>query len=78
MLATLARCPSVFPDYPAPVIRNVGDDREMVLRWSMAPLPRTGRAARLETETLEGASGRAFWLPPGITLRIKFSSAEYF
>jgi putative SOS response-associated peptidase YedK len=31
----------VFPDYPAPVIRNAGDAEEMVLmRWGMPPPPR--------------------------------------
>jgi hypothetical protein len=31
--------PGVFRDYPAPVIRNAGDEREMVLmRWAMPPL----------------------------------------
>src|SRR5215469_7083510 len=30
----------VFPDYPAPVIRNTGDAEEMVLmRWGMPPPP---------------------------------------
>ena len=34
--------PGVFPDYPAPVIRNAGDAEEMILlRWGMPPLPRT-------------------------------------
>ena len=33
----------VFPDYPAPVVRNVGEAQEMVLmRWGMPPPPRTG------------------------------------
>jgi putative SOS response-associated peptidase YedK len=32
----------VFPDYPAPVVRNAGDEREMVLmRWGMPSPPRT-------------------------------------
>jgi putative SOS response-associated peptidase YedK len=35
--------PSVFPDYPAPVVRNAGAERELVLmRWGMPPPPRTG------------------------------------
>jgi putative SOS response-associated peptidase YedK len=35
--------PGVFPDYPAPVVRNAGDDRELVMmRWGMPPPPRTG------------------------------------
>jgi hypothetical protein len=33
----------VFPDYPAPVVRNAGAEREMALmRWGMPPPPRTG------------------------------------
>jgi putative SOS response-associated peptidase YedK len=35
--------PGVFPDYPAPVVRNVGADRELtMMRWGMPPPPRTG------------------------------------
>ncbi|BAR54127.1 hypothetical protein NK6_942 [Bradyrhizobium diazoefficiens] len=36
--------PGVFPDYPAPVIRDVGNgERELVMmRWGMPPPPRTG------------------------------------
>jgi putative SOS response-associated peptidase YedK len=33
----------VFPDYPAPVIRNSGGEREItMMRWGMPPPPRTG------------------------------------
>jgi putative SOS response-associated peptidase YedK len=35
--------PGVFPDYPAPVIRNTDGGTEMVtMRWGMPPPPRTG------------------------------------
>jgi putative SOS response-associated peptidase YedK len=35
-VGNLAPMPGVFPDYPAPVVRNSGDEREMVLmRWGM-------------------------------------------
>ena len=35
--------PGVFPDYPAPVIRNTGTGRELtMMRWGMPPPPRTG------------------------------------
>ena len=38
-VGNLAPMPGVFPDYPAPVIRNVGDAEEMVLmRCGMPPL----------------------------------------
>jgi putative SOS response-associated peptidase YedK len=37
-VGNLAPMPGVFPDYPAPVVRNVGDAEEMVLmRWGMPP-----------------------------------------
>ena len=33
----------VFPDYSAPVVRNIDVGREMILmRWGMPPPPRTG------------------------------------
>jgi putative SOS response-associated peptidase YedK len=35
--------PGVFPDYPAPVARNAGAERELtMMRWGMPPPPRTG------------------------------------
>jgi len=40
-VGNLPPMPGVFPDYPAPVVRNAGDDREMVtMRWGMPPPPR--------------------------------------
>ena len=42
-VGNLAPMPGVFPDYPAPVIRNAGDERELtMMRWGMPPPPRTG------------------------------------
>jgi putative SOS response-associated peptidase YedK len=42
-VGNLPPMPGVFPDYPAPVVRNAGGEREMVLmRWGMPPPPRTG------------------------------------
>jgi hypothetical protein len=33
----------VFPDYSAPVVRNAGAERELIMmRWGMPPPPRTG------------------------------------
>jgi putative SOS response-associated peptidase YedK len=41
-VGNLPPMPGVFPDFPAPVVRNAGDEREMVLmRWGMPPPPRT-------------------------------------
>ena len=37
--------PGVFPDYPAPVVRNVASERELTLmRWGMPPPPKLGGA----------------------------------
>jgi putative SOS response-associated peptidase YedK len=41
-VGNLAPMPGVFPDYPAPVIRNTDTGTEMTLmRWGMPPPPRT-------------------------------------
>jgi putative SOS response-associated peptidase YedK len=41
-VGNLQPMPGVFPDYPAPVVRNAGTERELVLmRWGMPPPPRT-------------------------------------
>jgi hypothetical protein len=35
--------PGVFPDYPAPIMRNAGSERELItMRWGMPPPPRAG------------------------------------
>jgi putative SOS response-associated peptidase YedK len=42
-VGNLPPMPGVFPDYPAPVVRNTGADRELVMmRWGMPPPLRTG------------------------------------
>jgi putative SOS response-associated peptidase YedK len=42
-VGNLPPMPGVFPDYPAPVVRNVGDERELtMMRWGMPPPPRNG------------------------------------
>ena len=42
-VGNLAPMPGVFPDYPAPVVRNAGAERELVLiRWGMPPPPKVG------------------------------------
>jgi hypothetical protein len=44
-VGNLPPMPGVFPDFPAPVVRNAGDEREIILmRWGMPPPPRTGGA----------------------------------
>ena len=42
-VGNLAPMPGVFPDYPAPVIRNTDTGTELTLmHWGMPPPPRTG------------------------------------
>ena len=42
-VGNLAPMPGVFPDYPAPVIRNTGSGTELaMMRWGMPPPLRTG------------------------------------
>ena len=42
-VGNLAPMPGVFLDYPAPIVRNAGAERELVMmRWGMPPPPRTG------------------------------------
>jgi putative SOS response-associated peptidase YedK len=42
-VGNLPPMPGVFPDYPAPVVRNTCAEREMVtMRWGMPPPPRAG------------------------------------
>jgi hypothetical protein len=41
-VGNLPPMPGVFPDYPAPVIRNTDTGRELaMMRWGMPPAPRT-------------------------------------
>ena len=42
-VGNLPPMPGEFPDYPAPVVREAGDRRELtMMRWGMPPPPRTG------------------------------------
>ena len=45
-VGNLPPMPGVFPDYPAPVVRNEGGEREMVMmRWGNATAATHGRPA---------------------------------
>jgi putative SOS response-associated peptidase YedK len=46
-VGNLPPMPGVFPDYPAPVVRNAGAERELIMmRWGMPPPPSKRRTAR--------------------------------
>jgi putative SOS response-associated peptidase YedK len=41
-VGNLAPMPGVFPDYPAPVVRNTDTGRELtMMRWGMPPPPKS-------------------------------------
>ncbi|MCK1393680.1 SOS response-associated peptidase [Bradyrhizobium sp. 1] len=71
--------PGVFPDYPAPVIRN-GDngEREMaMMRWGMPPPPRTGGPPVTNIRNMSSPHWRA-WLKPEHRCLVPANSfAEY-
>jgi putative SOS response-associated peptidase YedK len=53
-VGNLPSMPGVFPDYPAPVVRNAGTERELaVMRWGMPPPQRAGGPTRLVSALAE-------------------------
>jgi putative SOS response-associated peptidase YedK len=77
-VGNLAPMPGVFPDYPAPVVRNVGTERELVLmRWGMPPPPRTGGPPVTNIRNTSSPHWRG-WLKPENRCLVPFNSfAEY-
>ena len=58
-VGNLAAMPGVFPDYPAPVIRNTDTGTEITtMRWGMPPPPRTGDRSQTSA-TLHRRTGAA-------------------
>src|SRR3982075_3004274 len=77
-VGNLAPMPGVFPDSPAPVIRNVGDECEMILmRWGMPPPPKLGGAPVTNIRNTSSPHWRG-WLKPENRCLVPFNSfAEY-
>jgi putative SOS response-associated peptidase YedK len=77
-VGNLPPMPGVFPDYPAPVVRNVGSERELVLmRWGMPPPPRTGGPPVTNIRNTSSPHWRG-WLKPESRCLVPFNSfAEY-
>jgi hypothetical protein len=77
-VGNLAPMPGVFPDYPAPVIRNVGDAEEMVLmRWGMPPPPKTGGPPVTNIRNTSSPHWRGWRKPENRCLVPANSFAEY-
>jgi putative SOS response-associated peptidase YedK len=59
-VGNLPPMPGVFPDYPAPVIRNTDTGRELVMmRWGTPPPPRTPGAPVTNIRTPAHRTGAA-------------------
>jgi putative SOS response-associated peptidase YedK len=70
--------PGVFPDYPAPVVRNAGTDREMVMmRWAMPPPPRAGGFPVTNIRNASSPHWRGWLRPENRCLVPANSFAEY-
>jgi putative SOS response-associated peptidase YedK len=78
-VGNLAPMPGVFPDYPAPVVRNSGSERELaMMRWGMPPSPR--RAGGFPVTNIRNTSSphwRAWLKPENRYLVTANSFAEY-
>jgi putative SOS response-associated peptidase YedK len=63
-VGNLPPMPGVFPDYPAPVVRNAGAERELtMMRWGMPPPPRAGGASVTNIRNTSSPHWRG-WLKP--------------
>ena len=77
-VGNLAPMPGVFPDYPAPVIRNTDAGREMaMMRWGMPPPPSTPGPPVTYMRNTSSPHWRG-WLKPENRCLVPFNSfAEY-
>jgi putative SOS response-associated peptidase YedK len=77
-VGNLQPMPGVFPDYPAPVVRNAGSEHELVLMcWGMPPPPRTGGPPVTNIRNTSSPHWRG-WLKPENRCLVPFNSfAEY-
>jgi len=77
-VGNLPPMPGVFPDFPAPVVRNAGIDREMgTMRWGMPPPPRTGGPPVTNIRNTSSPHWRGWLKPENRCLVPANSFAEY-
>ena len=77
-VGNLPPMPGVFPDYPAPVVRNAGTEREMVtMRWGMPPPRRAGGYPVTNIRNTSSPHWRACLKPESRCLVPANSFAEY-
>ena len=77
-VGNLAPMPGVFPDYPAPVIRNTADGSELaMMRWGMPPPPRNGGPPVTNIRNTSSPHWRGWLKPESRCLVPANSFAEY-
>ena len=77
-VGNLPPMPGVFPDYPAPVVRNTGGERELtMMRWGMPPPPRTGGPPVTNIRNTSSPHWRGWLKPENRCLVPANSFAEY-
>jgi SOS response associated peptidase (SRAP) len=77
-VGNLAPMPGVFPDYPAPVIRNTADGSELaMMRWGMPPPPRNGGPPVTNIRNTSSPHWRDWLKPESRCLVPANSFAEY-
>src|SRR3979490_940431 len=77
-VGNLAPMPGVFPDYPAPVVRNAGAEREMtMMRLGMLPPPRAGGFPVTNIRNTTSPHWRGWLKPENRCLVPANSFAEY-
>jgi putative SOS response-associated peptidase YedK len=70
--------PGVFPDYPAPVVRNAAGERELIMmRWGMPPPPRAGGFPVTNIRNTTSPHWRGWLKPESRCLVPANSFAEY-
>jgi putative SOS response-associated peptidase YedK len=77
-VGNLPPMPGVFPDYPAPVVRNAEGGSELtIMRWGMPPPPRTGGPPVTNIRNTSSPHWRG-WLKPENRCLVPVNSfAEY-
>jgi putative SOS response-associated peptidase YedK len=78
-VGNLAPMPGVFPDYPAPLIRDAGGDAEemILMRWGMPQPPRAGGPPVTDIRNTSSPHWRMWLKPENRCLVPANSSAEY-
>ena len=78
LTGNLPPMPGIFPDYPAPIVRSVGDTRELtMMRWGMPGPPQFGGAPITNIRNTKSQHWRR-WLGPANRCLVPMSSfCEY-